>query len=437
VKGYLLKPLRAQDLLDALGPILAQHETSQQEISRIEANNEELLRAKAKMHQLFLERAAGGRVGLPAEIAQLNSEYLLGLMPGRFLMAILKLDHKKPDFVFPDHLTRQVEEATLEALTPITNTALCLTAGKKTIVFLNYPEEARADIEKAFQQIVDAVMLQAEKFEQIRFTACLGTEQQDPGQIAASYQDAYRALQQRIAAKQSGVVPAPPAYDAAAAVAAHFSEGQKAKLAQDIDQGNLDELAPDALQVFAGAEAEGGYPPAFWWEAYLSLYGYVLKLIQPLGVATDEELALGALRLKLEDAQSAPMLRAAFEDALRKTLDQQKEAFATPENLAVSIAKKYIAAHYQDRITLSDIAGIVYLNPVYFSILFKRECGMNFVDYVNRYRIDMSKALLKDVKRSMAEIAKACGFSSTKYYSKIFKKTTGLTPSEYRIRHHR
>ncbi|MBS5388643.1 MAG: helix-turn-helix transcriptional regulator [Clostridiales bacterium] len=101
----------------------------------------------------------------------------------------------------------------------------------------------------------------------------------------------------------------------------------------------------------------------------------------------------------------------------------------------IRIVKRYIAEHYSEDISLSDAAKIVNLSPVYLSRLFKKEEGINFLDYLNQYRIDISKNLLKDVKHNILETASLSGFGSTKYFSKIFKKTVGITPSEYRKRH--
>ena len=75
------------------------------------------------------------------------------------------------------------------------------------------------------------------------------------------------------------------------------------------------------------------------------------------------------------------------------------------------------------------------LTPVYLSRLFKKEEGINFVDYLNQYRIDVSKNLLRDVKYNVLDVADLSGFSNTRYFSKIFKKAVGITPSEYRKRH--
>ena len=83
-------------------------------------------------------------------------------------------------------------------------------------------------------------------------------------------------------------------------------------------------------------------------------------------------------------------------------------------------------------ISLDSISDILHINPSYFSMLFKKNFGVNFVDYVTELRINASKELLKDPFLSATEIANAVGYESLNYYTRVFRKTTGTTPTEYR-----
>ena len=73
-----------------------------------------------------------------------------------------------------------------------------------------------------------------------------------------------------------------------------------------------------------------------------------------------------------------------------------------------------------------------YLNRSYLSTLFKQKTGMKFIDYLNEVRIEKSKELLKDSNRKMYQISKAVGYDNPKYFFRIFKKKTGMTPEQYR-----
>jgi two-component system response regulator YesN len=64
--------------------------------------------------------------------------------------------------------------------------------------------------------------------------------------------------------------------------------------------------------------------------------------------------------------------------------------------------------------------------------MFKKELGKNFVDYLNEIRIEKAKELLKDVQYKAYEIAEMVGIPDAHYFSKLFKKYVGVTPTEYR-----
>ncbi|MDY2840711.1 MAG: response regulator [Treponema sp.] len=96
-------------------------------------------------------------------------------------------------------------------------------------------------------------------------------------------------------------------------------------------------------------------------------------------------------------------------------------------------AKEYINKNYGSLDThLTSVAEQVNLSPNHFSTIFSQECGMTFIEYLTNIRIENAKKLLKETEMKGADIAYECGFNNPHYFSFIFKKITGLTPSEYK-----
>ncbi|WP_227793384.1 response regulator [Paenibacillus guangzhouensis] len=94
----------------------------------------------------------------------------------------------------------------------------------------------------------------------------------------------------------------------------------------------------------------------------------------------------------------------------------------------------FIEQHLADSITSIDIARYLYLNPSYFSRYFKRMTGSNFTDYVHQYKMNIASKMLKTSGQTLEEIALALGYSDRTYFSKVFKKYMGVTPSEHKNR---
>jgi two-component system response regulator YesN len=102
------------------------------------------------------------------------------------------------------------------------------------------------------------------------------------------------------------------------------------------------------------------------------------------------------------------------------------------KNVVVEKIKDYIHGNYGSNITLETIAAEVFLSPVYLSFLFKQVESMNITDYITHVRIEQAKSLLTTTNGKTYEIANMVGYQDDKYFSRIFKKRVGMTPSEYR-----
>lgn len=98
----------------------------------------------------------------------------------------------------------------------------------------------------------------------------------------------------------------------------------------------------------------------------------------------------------------------------------------------VKKAIQYISHNFSNPITLEIVANEVHLTPAYFSSLFKQSTGSTFREYLNMVRIEESKRLLSNTDYSLLDIAIATGFEDQSYFSKVFKKYTGLTPKQFR-----
>ena len=126
-------------------------------------------------------------------------------------------------------------------------------------------------------------------------------------------------------------------------------------------------------------------------------------------------------------------------DQLTDILEQVFAPFETgiprPGSYSAPIqeAVAYIKAHYAEKLTLSIVASHVSFNPEYFSRMFTKETGLNFVTYLNNLRMQRAVELLEGTDQKIYEIAEQVGYSSVSYFSTAFKKTFGQKPNEYQL----
>jgi two-component system response regulator YesN len=99
----------------------------------------------------------------------------------------------------------------------------------------------------------------------------------------------------------------------------------------------------------------------------------------------------------------------------------------------VARARRFLSQRYSDpNLMLQDAAGGVGMSQSHFSTVFAQETGLTFTQYLTALRIGKAKELLSATAMRSSEIAFAVGYNDAHYFSYMFKKQTGMTPSEYR-----
>lgn len=98
----------------------------------------------------------------------------------------------------------------------------------------------------------------------------------------------------------------------------------------------------------------------------------------------------------------------------------------------VNHAIKYIEKNYAHEISIDDICKELNVNKCYFCSVFKKEIGSTFINYLNNYKIEKSKELLKNPNISLLDVSLSVGYNNQSYFSTVFKKITSKTPLEFR-----
>jgi two-component system response regulator YesN len=103
---------------------------------------------------------------------------------------------------------------------------------------------------------------------------------------------------------------------------------------------------------------------------------------------------------------------------------------------AIDVALHFIDSHYQEDLSLEKVASIVFLNPIYFSQLFKQKTGHGYKDYVISLRMEQAKRLLVNPELKLADIAERIGYQDVRHFTQVFRRKFEMTPTEYRLRTH-
>lgn len=143
-------------------------------------------------------------------------------------------------------------------------------------------------------------------------------------------------------------------------------------------------------------------------------------------------LRMGARDYMLKPSRSSDILKAIH--ALADELEGEREDMDEGEvnNNMVKLAMAYINEHYHENIDLPMVADAVGISAGYLSTLFTQNMKVGFIEYLNNLRVDHACAYLKQGYFKTYEIAYKVGFRDDKYFTKVFKKVMGMSPSDYK-----
>lgn len=122
----------------------------------------------------------------------------------------------------------------------------------------------------------------------------------------------------------------------------------------------------------------------------------------------------------------------AFPDMLAEAVQSARGGFRFAPSAKIAAVQAYIAAHYDQPVTLDDLAARFYLNKTYMCSAFRSECGMAPIAFITHLRMRMAAARLLDSRATVQEVAANVGYADSAYFSRIFKKAYGLSPEAYR-----
>lgn len=164
-------------------------------------------------------------------------------------------------------------------------------------------------------------------------------------------------------------------------------------------------------------------------------FGYAKKAIEVkaldylLKPGTDEELqAVLEEAFSLVEADRRPVHTAVVRTGLKTEENIEKVKL----NAVGEEIRSYIEEHYIEDISLQDVAGEMGYSDAYFCKLFKQCFDRNFITYLNDLRTEKAIELLRDVTVSIKDISSRVGYRDANYFTRVFKRQTGFTPSEYR-----
>ena len=198
-----------------------------------------------------------------------------------------------------------------------------------------------------------------------------------------------------------------------------------------LSSGTEAEIDPFIAQLLQSASEDGVPMAMFCRYLTMTIYFAAADYLDSIGCRTD---SFWPQELRPKDSISTPEeARAYARQVMQHTIALRDNENKKQQRDLLVQAISYIDSHYaEETISLDRVAQKVNISPNYFSAMFSQEVGQTFVEYLTGKRISEAKRMLRQTDMRSSQIAFAIGFRDSHYFSFVFKKVTGSTPSEYR-----
>jgi two-component system response regulator YesN len=423
VTEYLLKPVTVQDLHKVLQKIAAQLEQERQEQENLKKLQEQIDENRATLRERLLLKLV---VGAVSSTEAIEKGELLGvdLIARCYLVVILKteLSDRSEQFDYDEY--QQVQQIVSSLVENKPDVFLLKKDWEEIVLVMKgstpeYMEEER--------DLLLDLIIQEVKRTRYQLTIGVGTPKKRIADIYQSFVEALVSIQ-------------------------NAADENKADSSHAVDRAELLKVDRSAVENYLRSGVKEGFDEFF--DAYIRPLGetalkshlmksYIFmdvvvataKFVNELGGDVDQIIPeLNSIETVLTNIRTIEHLREQAHKILSGALTFRDSQSNNQYAAMIRRAKEYIDQHYMDpALSLNEVAAQVNLSSSHFSLVFSQETSQTFKEYVTEIRIKKAKELLRMTTLRAAEISYQVGYSDPHYFSSVFRKTTGLSPTEFRL----
>ena len=207
-------------------------------------------------------------------------------------------------------------------------------------------------------------------------------------------------------------------------------ELQNDKIREFLKLGNKEEVIYFVDEYFKRQGASALKSTIFRQYIVMDVYFCVAAFLEELQIDRAE---IGAFDVNAEMLQSKEKAVEYVTGIMEKTVELRDKNASNRYGTIVEQVKKYIEEHYvEEELSLNLLASYVNFSPNHLSMVFSQQTGQTFIKYLTDFRMNKAKELLRGTSMRSSEISLEVGYRDPHYFSYLFKKTQGMTPTQYR-----
>lgn len=430
VSGYILKPINASELSEVLESLRRQMDAQRDERQNVEALRRRYEESLPVMRELFFSRLLDGWIK-PDQVRERAARYDISLPNGRWTVALIQVGENGDDSGTAKN------ELTLFSVRAFVSENFSLDGYDirpvlyKDAVALPACLGQGGDVYR-FMSELDRIVSLARSYLGLVLTVGVGRPCEGVETLSQSALQAMSALEYRLLMGPGRVIYLGD-LEPDTSVSLSFDEDDERALTSVVKLGTGEQVE-DCVARMMRRVGQAGLSLNQCHVFFLELLAFLIRLTRSVNIPQKTVFGEGfSGGVQLTDFHSLKDLEDWCRERflrLRDALNRQRTD--TASNL-VEKAKEYIRSNYAEKdLSVETLCSYLHLSPAYFSTVFKRETGTGFAAFVTEVRMEAASRMLRETDDKTYLIAEHTGYDDPNYFSYVFKRHFGMSPSQYR-----
>lgn len=433
VARYLLKPINGETLLQEIDSVAEIILGKQKEKEIREKYQKEMEENSLRDQMDLFQHLVTGDCSME-ELLSVADKLDLKIMAPWYSIVLLKIQSMKHDYEEYSGSIVVVDERIAKLAEPEHVLVFDRALEGRAFLFKADSEEELLAYQKEYLGDVKEVL---SGYVNLRYFGGIGTPVNRLREIPASFEDASHAFAHRYLVAESCILDSSLLMQEGAAEQEDFrisavnpEQIDRAKMQEFLRTGDLDEVIYFVDEFFG--KLDGGAMKSRIFRQYITMDAYfsIADFLKGLGLQKDEIEAPDQDSSILQDEKSAMDYIVRI---MNKALVLREKRASSRYEDVVSEVIHYIEDNYaQEELSLNLLASHVNFSPNHLSMIFSQQTGQTLIRYLTDYRMNRAKELLRCSSKKSSVISMEVGYKDPHYFSYLFKKTQGMTPTQYR-----
>lgn len=433
VARYLLKPINGETLLQEIDSVAEIILGKQKEKEIREKYQKEMEENSLRDQMDLFQHLVTGDCSME-ELLSVADKLDLKIMAPWYSIVLLKIQSMKHDYEEYSGSIVAVDERIVKLAEPEHVLIFDRALEGRAFLFKADSEEELLAYQKEYLGDVKEVL---SGYANLRYFGGIGTTVNRLREIPASFEDASHAFAHRYLVAESCILDSSLLMQEGAAEHEDFrisavnpEQIDRAKMQEFLRTGDLDEVVYFVDEFFG--KLDGGAMKSRIFRQYITMDAYfsIADFLKGLGLQKDEIEAPDQDSSILQDEKSAMDYIVRI---MNKALVLREKKASSRYEDVVSEVIHYIEDNYaQEELSLNLLASHVNFSPNHLSMIFSQQTGQTLIRYLTDYRMNRAKELLRCSSKKSSVISMEVGYKDPHYFSYLFKKTQGMTPTQYR-----